>query len=788
MSFKRSPSKVWWGSESLEFREVTSSPGSQDSGFSDAEGSPQHTDKERKTVQKGGQEEVIEEENNNVQTPKKVSNRQIAKNIFKGSLTDTNGNNPNLSSNFKEKITPVKENIDQRLVKSERKSSPHFLKKFSTVYVPPYTEPPKKNRFIKNSPKVSRNLFTSNNKRHEFPEPKSTDQHSNHAAAEHGTTYRDDTTPEEEEENSCQRDYDTSSEISGTKSVPLPPRDTPNFFRSAPESLLLHQDTTEEDLEAVTSFNSTSSESELEHLFEDFGRLGYTSTPNKGWNMRVKVTPRAEYLHHGRVPPVCTDGVTVDDKAVMRWLEEARLNGEQECMTSLQFKSISGELGQRVGHLAACATTILRGLLSHSRCIEMDYRSLNGESDHIHPLTQSLAGNIVDFLKSHTAHITSKVLRLHDRIRTTSDPQQALELLAELFAEWESNQRQIVLNEVKKLVDKLEDPTSDLDLRATLTGITSVALRNPHLIEMFVKCDVIPILLILCEKCDGSSVRTLILRALSTMCGNAVAIRHFEKFSGVQIVSDTLEQDQKPEPERSEAVALLAQVTAPWLEDNHSIKGLQDYSASLCLSLTKFCASTKCCQNLLLCAAALANLSSINQTCIPDLVRYETAPVLLTAVKQRGPMASVYLYEQVATLLANMSALEAARDQLTDYEAVAALLHFLRPPLVAVPNEQDVERRLQQKSVIALSRLCSNVGAATRVAELGGVERLVRLCREKKLRFGSDAVLVAALATLRKIAEACGTKVLSVQDCQELVEPKLLDSFLAYSTQNESYV
>lgn len=43
-------------------------------------------------------------------------------------------------------------------------------------------------------------------------------------------------------------------------------------------------------------------------------------------------------------------------------------------------------------------------------------------------------------------------------------------------------------------------------------------------------------------------------------------------------------------------------------------------------------------------------------------------------------------------------------------------------------------------------------------------------------------------ATLRKIADTCGTDILSVQDSQELVEPKLLDSFLAYSSQNESYV
>lgn len=43
-------------------------------------------------------------------------------------------------------------------------------------------------------------------------------------------------------------------------------------------------------------------------------------------------------------------------------------------------------------------------------------------------------------------------------------------------------------------------------------------------------------------------------------------------------------------------------------------------------------------------------------------------------------------------------------------------------------------------------------------------------------------------ATLRKIVDCSGPSVISPQDAQELVEPRLLDSFLAYSAQNESYV
>lgn len=109
-------------------------------------------------------ENIIPEENNNEDTPGKLSNKQIAKNIFKGTnlilysniiitldidlgtLNSNPNENPNLASNYKEKSTPIKENIDERLVKSERKNSPHFLKKFSTEQAP-LTDPPKRQRY-----------------------------------------------------------------------------------------------------------------------------------------------------------------------------------------------------------------------------------------------------------------------------------------------------------------------------------------------------------------------------------------------------------------------------------------------------------------------------------------------------------------------------------------------------------------------------------------------------------------------------------------------------------------
>lgn len=41
------------------------------------------------------------------------------------------------------------------------------------------------------------------------------------------------------------------------------------------------------------------------------------------------------------------------------------------------------------------------------------------------------------------------------------------------------------------------------------------------------------------------------------------------------------------EAELSEAAAVLAQITAPWVQDNHSIEGLGRYLNSLVSSLTR---------------------------------------------------------------------------------------------------------------------------------------------------------------------------------------------------------
>lgn len=279
-----------------------------------------------------------------------------------------------------------------------------------------------------------------------------------------------------------------------------------------------------------------------------------------------------------------------------------------------------------------------------------------------------------------------------------------------------------------------------------LTGITSLCLRYENLIDMFINGGAVATLLIFCEKCDGSSVRIAVLRALSTICYNDTAVRQLEKASGIQLICEILSDQSRPEPELSESIALLAQITAPWIDGNHqNLYSLQTEGRRLVDYLTKFLSATNCCQNMLLCAAALANITSVNPRCVKYIVQQGTIKILFEAVQKRGPHGSIYLLEQVATLLANMSSSEEARKQLIAEKAPTVLLLFLQS--IAGKGE-EVEKRLQQKAIIALSRLCSDCAAAAQMVSLDGVQKLVQLCREKKKRFNSDAVLVAALVSV----------------------------------------
>merc|ERR1712218_47985 len=156
---------------------------------------------------------------------------------------------------------------------------------------------------------------------------------------------------------------------------------------------------------------------------------------------------------------------------------------------------------------------------------------------------------------------------------------------------------------------------------------------------------------------------------------------------------------------------------------------------------------------------------------------------------------SIYIQDQVAAVLANMAANSDCRSEVVKHGGLPLLLQFLMAR-VSTSNDLKPEdyaqmaatERVLQKSAIAISRLCNDKRLAEEVVRLEGLGRLVELCKNESERVGSDGVLVACLAAVRKIAAAVGPEKFKNLDATELVEPRLLDSFLIFSSRNESFV
>ena len=137
-------------------------------------------------------------------------------------------------------------------------------------------------------------------------------------------------------------------------------------------------------------------------------------------------------------------------------------------------------------------------------------------------------------MKKFAPNQDTPILNQCDRLRNTTS-EETNTLVAQLHVDWHRLQQLVIRNEVNKIVDSLEEPKSEIDLRSKLTGLIYVTQKNETLVELFSSTYIIETLVALCTKCEGPSVRALILRALTILCSNADAIRQLERAAGVQV-------------------------------------------------------------------------------------------------------------------------------------------------------------------------------------------------------------------------------------------------------------
>ncbi|KAI5732661.1 hypothetical protein M8J76_002893 [Diaphorina citri] len=489
------------------------------------------------------------------------------------------------------------------------------------------------------------------------------------------------------------------------------------------------------------------------------------------------------------------------DPPVSHWLRELSQRYDAEYMTALQSKAL---ISERLGEnqiLSGPVSQYILTLQEKIRTISSEFTKLLRQIEKIKweligPLSQSLLGHIEQFLSDY--RVSSPLMRSEcealrsEAFREPPSGEKLKTRISSLGKSFATIVDQILFDQIKVLLSTLEKDRTPATVLSTLSSLTKLGLDSAHLGNLVARYPGggMRTILSVCLDVPCLHVTICALRTITLLCSSVQCIRQLEKCNGIEILADILADESRDETVLSEAISVLAQVTAPWLDTNQSVADLHRHVDTFVAALTRLMRKQLNSETLLLISAALANLSFMEPKAVWSMTQHNSIGILLTAVRKLATRASVFLQEQTATLIANMAAVPEARPSLAQARAVVALLCFLQTrasPLQRAPEIMAAER-LQHKSAIALSRLCSDVEIAQQVVELQGVNRLVKLCKEERERNHSDGVLVACLAALRKITTNCGTDIVEELNAIELVEPNLLDSFMLYSSKQESYV
>ncbi|XP_041352580.1 protein inscuteable homolog [Gigantopelta aegis] len=503
------------------------------------------------------------------------------------------------------------------------------------------------------------------------------------------------------------------------------------------------------------------------------------------------------------------------DDAVKKWLLELRDVTETECMSVLQGKSLNCKKDpDQTAYLVNEIKDVVNSIRTESNAISSDFDTLFrsvecGDWKHLghHGIQvtchiRSLIQLCNKCIREPPVHILeqqelvmgecAKLAQLVDGFSHGGRLPAKVPLTNQLTYLGQSFSRLVdhVLGYlVQKLVDLLDEASAPSAVNSAIESFISLGLDGEHMCYILAREGGVRSLLDICRTDSLVFAHSQALRALATLSCVPESIMEFERENGLELLTELLCDSAAPECVQGEAAGVVAQITSPCLEHNQHLGGFVDNIQDLLQALLNLSQKTKSREVFLLAAAATANMTFIDSTACEILHQNEAHRILVQqcSLPKAG---SLFAKDQVATILANMAAVNSCLVGLTDNQGIELLVSFLKesPSLCASEAEMAACERVQQKSAIALTRLCREESYAQRIIDLEGIPRLVKLCRSSRERNNSDAVLVASLAALRKISSTCGNKNVSDADVQQLIAPRLMDSFLMCSRSDENFV
>ena len=265
----------------------------------------------------------------------------------------------------------------------------------------------------------------------------------------------------------------------------------------------------------------------------------------------------------------------------------------------------------------------------------------------------------------------------------------------------------IISAEMRTVLRVLE--TRGQDPGAVVDAVnTIINLGNEHSSQMYAvitRVGTIRALVSLATHAGSMEVKLLSLRAISSVCCTIEAVRELEQCRGLATVSNILVSPRTSLTVKVEAAGVLAQITSPWIADNHSIAGLREQVPRLVEQLTKLARVHAGDDTFLLVSAALANLTFMEAAAVVSMQRQHTARALMRVVAD-SPFTSLFAKDQVVTVLANLASKEEARHDILAEDGLGFLVTLLatNPEHTATPAETAAAERVLKKTAIALSR------------------------------------------------------------------------------------
>ncbi|KAK8780351.1 hypothetical protein V5799_018307 [Amblyomma americanum] len=503
--------------------------------------------------------------------------------------------------------------------------------------------------------------------------------------------------------------------------------------------------------------------------------------------------------------------------SVQQWLKAVRLSVENECLSALQSKSLTkdpalasvlavGDAHDAITSLQDRVDSIMATVTHVTRRLEQGHwlkfcSSTSGLSSEVNDLLRDYKP-VIHGSSPYSRKVESHLYRVLQSLREigarpnrkpggTVELESIRSLMADIRNTVQTLSNSLILKDLEKIVKiSQENPTLGCARRA-VAALSSLGETSPDTCDLIARVGGVSAILAVAQDPNLRQVKCAAVRALTVVCCHSVAIRQLEQAGGIECIEKTLCDASATQQERCEAVGLLAQITAPWVDcTGGTLRRMTANMDSLVSSLTEMMERAQSGDVFLLSAAALANLSFLDRVALECIHKHKSVRALMLAARQKDLAGSIFAKDQVATILANASASKYCHADIIESGALTQLICYLqvRPSSLHSSGEVDACERVLQKSAIALARLCSCPSTAGAVLEMQGVQRLVRLCKEPKERNSSNSVLVACLAALRKIASSSGSTDLGHLGATELVKNELWDSFQQYSITHESYV